>query len=113
MAKVRPVSSSDVTNTRSRPPISEEAHEKQMIALAVDLVEQRLRAGTASAQETVHYLKLSSSKNKLELEKLEAENKLLRAKTEALESQKRTEELYEEAIKAMRVYAGYGDEDEY
>ena len=48
---------------------------------------------------------------KLELEKLEEENKLLRAKTEALKSQKKVEELYAEALKAMRDYSGYGGSD--
>ena len=68
--------------------------------------------GTASSQETTHFLKLGSTKARLEKEKLEEENKLLRAKTENLESQKRVEELYSEALKAMRDYAGYGSEEQ-
>lgn len=97
-----------------RPAISPEARENQLISLATDLVEERLRNGTASSQETTHFLKLGSIKSRLELEKLEEENKLLRAKTEALQSQKRIEELYENALKSMRDYSGYeGDTDEY
>ena len=85
-----------------------------MIALAVDLVEQRLLDGTASSQETTHFLKLGSMKNRLEMEKLQEENRLLKARTEALQSAKRVEELYSEAIKAMRRYSGQGsDDDEY
>lgn len=97
-----------------RPAMTPEARENQMIALAVDLVEQRLLDGTASSQETTHFLKLGSMKNRLEMEKLEEENRLLRAKTASLESAKRSEELFAEAIKAMRRYSGQGsDDDEY
>lgn len=99
-----------------RPAMTPEARENQLIALAVDLVEQRLLDGTASSQETTHFLKLGSMKNRLEMEKLEEENRLLRAKTASLESAKRSEELFVEAIKAMRRYSGQGgdpDDDEY
>lgn len=95
-----------------RPALTPEARENQMIALAVNLVEQRLRDGTASSQETTHYLKLGTHKARLENEKLEREVELLRAKTEALESQKRVEELYADAIKAMQKYSGHGDPDD-
>lgn len=96
-----------------RPALTPEARENQLISLAVDLVEQRLLDGTASSQETTHFLKLGSMKNRLEMEKLQEENKLLQAKTEALQSTKRVEELYSEAISAMRRYSGNGDPDEY
>lgn len=112
MAKVKSVSSSG-TPKRRRPAISPEARENQMIALAMDLVEQRLLDGTASSQETTHFLKLGSSKAVLERDKLREENKLLMAKTEQLQSMKRSEELMEEAIKAFRNYNGQGDPDEY
>ena len=108
-----------VTNTANtkrkiRPALTPEARENQMIALALDLVEQRLLDGTASSQETTHFLKLGSMKNRLEMEKLQEENRLLKARTEALQSAKRVEELYSEAIKAMRRYSGQGsDDDEY
>lgn len=96
-----------------RPALTPEARENQLISLAVDLVEQRLLDGTASSQETTHFLKLGSMKNRLEMEKLQEENKLLQAKTEALQSAKRVEELYSKAISAMRRYSGNGDPDEY
>ena len=105
MAKVK----ENGTSRKRRPAISPEARENQLISLAVDLVEQRLLDGTASSQETTHFLKLGSSKNRLELEKLEEENKLLRAKTENLQSQKKTEEMFVEAINAFRRYSGQGD----
>lgn len=96
-----------------RPALTPEARENQLISLAVDLVEQRLLDGTASSQETTHFLKLGSMKNRLEMKKLEEENKLLQARTEALQSAKKQEELFEEAIKAMKRYSGNGDPDEY
>lgn len=114
MAKARVASSSE-PKRKIRPALSPEARERQLISLAVDLVEQRLLDGTASSQETTHFLKLGSSKNRLEMERLEEENKLLRAKTENLQSQKRSEELFEEAIRAMKRYSGRGgdEDDEY
>ena len=113
MAKVKKAGSSNTTR-KIRPALTPEARENQMIALAVDLVEQRLLDGTASSQETTHFLKLGSMKNRLEMEKLQEENRLLKARTEAWQSAKRVEELYSEAIKAMRRYSGQGsDDDEY
>ena len=113
MAKVKKVDSKNTTR-KIRPALTPEARENQMIALAVDLVEQRLLDGTASSQETTHFLKLGSMKNRLEMEKLQEENRLLKARTEALQSAKRVEELYSEAIKAMRRYSGqWSDDDEY
>ena len=113
MAKVKKADSKNTTR-KIRPALTPEARENQMIALAVELVEQRLLDGTASSQETTHFLKLGSMKNRLEMEKLQEENRLLKARTEALQSAKRVEELYSEAIKAMRRYSGQGsDDDEY
>lgn len=96
-----------------RPATTPESRENQMIALAMDLVEQRLRDGTASSQETTHFLKLASPKNKLEIEKLRLENEHTAAKTKALENSEEIKVLYEEALKAMRRYGGHGDDDEY
>lgn len=89
-----------------RQPLTQEAKENQMISLSMDLAMQQLMDGTASSQVITHFLKLGSTKEKLEREKLEEENKLLRAKTEALESSKRAEELYSEVIAAFNRYSG-------
>lgn len=105
--------SSPASSRKVRPALSPEAREAQLISMAVDLVEQRLLDGTASSQETTHFLKLGSSKARLEREKLERENELLKAKTESLESAQRVEELYNAAITAMRKYSGQGEPDEY
>lgn len=112
MAKVKTTGS---TNGRKnlRPALTPEAREAQLTALAFDLVEQRLLDGTASSQETTHFLKLASTKSKHENEILELQKKLVAAKTESLDSTKEMKQLYAEAIKAMRKYAGQGDEEEY
>lgn len=96
---------------RKAPAATPEGRENQLIALAVDLAEKQLSEGTASAQVITHYLKLGTTKESLEKEKLARENELLKAKTEALQSQKRIEELYSEAIKAMKTYGGFEDEE--
>ena len=75
------------------------------------MAEKQLRDGTASAQVITHYLKLGATTARLEKEKLERENELLKAKTKALESAERVEELYTNAINAMRRYGGYGSDD--
>lgn len=95
---------------RRAPALTPEARENQLIAEAIDLAEKQITEGTASSAVICHYLKLGSTKAKLENEKLQEENKLLRARTEALESQKNVEQLYKDAIAAMSEYRGANDE---
>lgn len=83
-----------------------EGRENQLVSLAFDLVEKRLTDGTASATETVHLLKLGSSRERLEQERIQNENLLLSAKVDQIASAKRVEELYAEALNAMRRYSG-------
>lgn len=99
--------------TKRRPALGLEARENQLISLAVDLAEKQLMEGTASSQVITHYLKLGSSEERIKREILERQKDLITAKTEALQSQKRVEELYAEALKAMREYNGHGDPDDY
>lgn len=99
-----------------RPALTPEARENQLIYLATELAEQQLRDGTASSQVITHYLKLGSSKEKIEKEILERQKELITAKTEALQSAKHIEELYTNAINAMKSYSssgGHDDEEEY
>ena len=100
------------TSREMRPALTPEARENQLIYLATDLAEKQLRERTAYSQIITQYLKLRSTKEKLEREKLEEENKLLRAKTENLQSQKNVEEAYLKAINAMKRYSGNGDVDD-
>ena len=93
--------------SRRRPPAKTiEARENQLIALAVDLAEQQLMNGKASSQVITHYLKLGSTKERLEKEILEKQKDLLQAKTDSIQSAKKVEELYKNALDAMRSYSG-------
>lgn len=103
---------SDQTYRKQPTARTEEAREKQMMAYAVDLAEQQLKNGTASSQVLTHYLKLASSKEKVEKEILEEKKKLITAQTEALQSQKRTEEMYKDAITALGIYSGSRSKDD-
>ena len=115
--------STKVTKTTSeplkkRPAQTLEARENQLIADAVDLAAKQLRDGTASSQVITHFLKLGSSRERLEKEIKMEEKKLLEAKTEALQSQKQSESLYREALEAFKLYGGHvnkqdPDEDDY
>lgn len=105
--------------TPIRPATTPEARENQLIADAVDLAQRQLRDGTASAQVITHFLKMGSTREQLEQERLARENILLAAKAEAMESAKHIEQLYFAALNAMRTYSGQpplesegGDDDE-
>ena len=99
--------------TRRKPATTPEENENECISLAYDLVKKRLRNGTATSQETTHFLKAGSRKYQLEIEELKRKNDLLVAKVESLESQKRVEDLYANALAAMKTYSGRENEDEY
>lgn len=89
-------------------PIDPESREQQMINLAVNEAERRLLDHTASSQIVVHYLNLATTQAQISLELARQDLELKRAKTEALESEKRTEQYYQQAIEAMRRYSGDG-----
>ena len=89
-----------------RPATTPEGRENQLISRAIDLAEKQLIEGTASATVITHFLKLASTREKLEQERLQRENLLLSAKVEQIASSKRVEELYEAALNVMRQYAG-------
>jgi hypothetical protein len=95
---------------RGAPAKTVEGRENQLISKAVDLAEKQLEEGTASSQVITHFLKLGTVRAKVELEKLQQETLLLSAKTEALESAKRMEALYINALNAMRSYQGFEEE---
>lgn len=97
---------------RRAPGTSLEAIENRMIALSYKEAEQLILNHKASQQVLLHFMKMGSTKEKLEKERLISENKLLRAKTEAIQDVKKMEELYNGAIKAMKSYSGQGDGSE-
>ena len=106
------VSNGSDSPMKMRPALTPEARENQLISLAVDLAEKQLQEGTASSQVITHYLKLGSTKERIEKEILEKQKELIIAKTEAMQSAKRVEELYSNALDAMRRYSGNGNEDD-
>lgn len=95
---------------KRRPATTPESREHEMVALAMELAENQIRGGTASSQVITHFLKAGSLREQLEQERISHENELLRVKKEALESQKRVEEMYVEALNAMRSYSGQTSE---
>ena len=111
MAKKKETTTKD-TPKKIRPATTPEARENQLIALAVDLAEKQLIEGTASSQVITHYLKLGSTKERIEREILEKQKALIEAKTENLQSAKRIEELYTNAINVMKNYSGQNDSSE-
>lgn len=95
----------DYVDTPPFPPAqTKEERERQLIMLATDVAEKQMRDGTASSQVIAHYLKLGTAET-------DYRNELLKARTEQIEQQTRIEELYAEAIKAMKSYSGESDED--
>ena len=104
--KAKPLDENSKSKEHLPPPLTPEARESRLISLAMDLAEQRLMDGTASAQEITYYLRLGSQRDRLEREMLEE-------KTEAIKAAEKTEALYAEAIKAFRLYAGDGEDEDY
>lgn len=92
--------------SRGAPGKTPQAREAQLVAAAVELAEKQLLDGTASAQVITHYLKLGSSRELLEQDRLRNENRLTEAKIEDLGSRKETEEMYRKALLAMSAYSG-------
>lgn len=119
MARPRKETSEETPEPRRRPATTLDARENQMIALSVDLAEKQLREGTASAQVITHFLRLGTSRERLEQRKLLKEVDVLEQRAEAMASAQRVEELYGKALDAMRSYAGMDpikdddDDDDY
>lgn len=110
MAKGKAARSSDTSRKSMRPALTPEARENQLISLAMDLAEQQLRDGTASSQLITEFVKRGSTKARLEREILEEQKELIEAKTKSLQSAQRIEELYANALEAMRSYRGSWNE---
>lgn len=110
MPRARKVSTIGVS--REPPAISVDDRYDQLVSLAVDLAEERLRDKSASNQLIAEIIRYGSVKEKLQREKLSREAEVLRVKAEALESARRTEELYENAIRAIGIYDGSASEDD-
>lgn len=107
MARSKKIDANQPSITRKRRrAIDPEARENQLIALAYDVAEQQLLDGTISSQVLSQLLKSGSVKGRAELKKLERENELLRVKAESIQSASRSDEIYQNALKAMKNYSG-------
>lgn len=111
MAKVKTTATNGETK-KMRAALTPEARENQLIYLATNLAEQQLKDGTASSQVITHYLKLGSTKERIEKEILEKQKELISAKTKALADAADMKQMYAEAIAAMRRYSGNGGEED-
>lgn len=104
--------------TRRQPARTSEARELQLADAAYDLAEEQIRGGTASSQVITHFLKMGSTRERLEQERMMHEIELMEVKKEQIENQAKIEDLFTAAIDAMRSYTGSsggelgpGDED--
>lgn len=112
MANVKKVQPTQSSKDKMRPALTPEARENQLISLAVDLAEKQLMEGTASSQVITHYLKLGSTKERIEKEILEKQKELISAKTDSIKSAANSEKLYADAIAAIMRYSGRSEEDD-
>lgn len=111
MGRTKKIVSDSISNIKLKPALTPEAREQQLIYLAQMRAEEQLLNGTASSQVITHFLKLGTEREKLQNEKLKNENELLKSKSELIQSTKRSDELYDKAMKAMRSYAGVSDDE--
>lgn len=109
----RPRKDADTPVPKRPPATTAEARERSLIGLATDLVEKKLRNGTATSQETIHFLKLATVKEQFERSKVEAEVKLLEARVAQLAQNGNIEELYGQAIAAFTSYQTGEDPEDY
>jgi proline dehydrogenase len=108
----RRVSGSDSAKASRIPARTPDERENQLVEAATDLAEKQLREGSASAQVITHYLKLGSSRERLEQERLRGEIYVAQVKAEHMASEMRTEELMRQALDAMKNYSGFATPDE-
>ncbi len=100
-------------STPKGPPArSLEARENQVIAEAYDLAEKQILEGTASSQVIYHFLRLGSSRNRLEKELMAKKRDLMEAKTKAIASEDELRQLYKDALNAMRIYSGASSKED-
>jgi hypothetical protein len=99
-------SPADRLRSRHKPATSPEVREHQLASAAYDLAEEQIHSGVASSQVITHFLKMGSTRERLEQERMRHEVELMEVKKEQLEGQKKVEELYVNALEAMRGYSG-------
>lgn len=109
MPRVKSVNNS--MERREPPALTVDGRFDQLIGLAVDLAEERLRDKSASNQLIAELIRYGSQKERLTREKIQMETEMLQAKADALRAQETSIRLYEDAMRAMRSYAGTPSEE--
>jgi hypothetical protein len=100
----------ELPKRRRSPARTAESRELELASDAYDLAEKQIQAGTASSQVITHFLKMGSTRERLEQQRIQHENELMEVKRQQIEGQKRVEELYLTALEAMRSYSGQVDQ---
>lgn len=106
--KVQEISTNEGTTDINSfsPAFTNEGRENELINMAYNLAEQRIREGTASDTMLTHFLKMGSRQSRVDLEIQQLQKELIAAKTEAMKSAKRAEERFAAAMEAMKRYGG-------
>lgn len=100
------------TKVKRKPATTPEEREQQMVGLAMDLAEKQLRNGTASPSVISHFLKLGSMREQLEEQYIGKKVEHLNAQIDSIHSSAHAEELYQNALDAMRKYSGNISDEE-
>lgn len=79
---------------------------QQLVSMAEDLIEERLRLGTASPTETVAIVRLGTELERANIERIRANTELMVAQKAKAEAETVKEELFTNAIAAMSKYQG-------
>lgn len=91
---------------RPAPATNSENRLRQVGSEALDAIEQRILSGKATGAELIFAAQFLDPTRELKKEKLSKENQLLQTKSQAIEAEQRSDEMYEKAIEAMRHYSG-------
>lgn len=104
-----PEDESNVVPIRRPPARSRERRVQQLVGYAEDLLEQRLLTGTASPTETVAILRLGTENEQVTNDRIRAQTEYLHAQRAKAESETVREELFTQAMEAMKRYSPDGD----
>lgn len=91
---------------KTLPAKTPEARENQLINLAFNLAEKKLKEGTASSQLITTLINMGCTKMKYEIEKLKSDLKVANAKIEAFEGDKNRDLDYAKVLAAFKSYQG-------
>lgn len=83
---------------------------QQLVMQAENLIEERIRKGTASPTEVVAIVRLGTELERANIERIRAHTEYLAAQKAKAESETVREELFTEAMKAMTRYQPSQDE---